>query len=364
MGPLTKGEKMSNKSNEASRSWFCVLNNPQKIFGNDAEPEQMVEQALDLWMKDKPQRACAINFEIGDTGTPHMHMVLEDPAKSRFTALQKMFPSIHIERTRGNKEQAEDYINKRGRFAEKSHTVVIPARYRGQIKASRGARNDLAIIEELIEQGKTPNEIMTMSIAYRNKETIIRKAYFAKRVKETPLKRDVTVYWHVGESGSGKSYTHVQLIEKHTQENVYLMTDYSVGGFDMYQGEPILFMDEFKGNMKFQDLLNYLDGYKIQIHCRYANAQALWTEVHITSIFPPEEAYKFMVERENQALDSIKQLMRRINYVVYHYANPTHPTPFQMDARDYTNYDDLKTAAHADNDGFYQPTETDNVPFD
>lgn len=355
---------MSNKSNEASRSWFCVLNNPQKLFGDDMKPEQMVEKALELWTKDKPQRTCAINYEIGDNGTPHMHMVLEDPAKSRFTALQKLFPSIHIERTRGNKEQAEDYINKRGRFTEKTHTVVVPAMYHGQIRASRGARNDLIIIEELIEQGKTPNEIMDISLSYRKQETLIRKAYFAKRAKETPTRREVTVYWHVGESGSGKSYTYVQLTDKYTQENVYMMTDYGIGGLDMYQGEPILFMDEFKGNMRFQDLLNYLDGYKIQIHCRYANAQAIWNEVHITSIYPPEEAYKFMVDREKQSRDSVKQLMRRLNYVVYHYSNPTHPTPFQMAACDYKNYEKLKSAAHADNDGFYKPTETDNVPFD
>ena len=69
-----------NNSNEASRSWFCVLNNPAKNFGEDNTPEEMVDTAIELWIKDKPQRTCAINYEIGDSGTPHMHMVLEDPA--------------------------------------------------------------------------------------------------------------------------------------------------------------------------------------------------------------------------------------------------------------------------------------------
>ena len=52
----------------------------------------MVNKAIDIWCKDKPQRTCAVNYEIGDSGTPHMHMVLEDPAKVRFTAVQKLFP--------------------------------------------------------------------------------------------------------------------------------------------------------------------------------------------------------------------------------------------------------------------------------
>lgn len=40
---------MSDKqSKEASRSWFCVLNNPAKIFGEDTEPQDMVDKAIEL----------------------------------------------------------------------------------------------------------------------------------------------------------------------------------------------------------------------------------------------------------------------------------------------------------------------------
>jgi hypothetical protein len=350
-------------SKESSRSWFCVLNNPSNLFGEDKTPDEMVEEAIEKWCEGKPQRTCAINYEIGDSGTPHMHMVLEDPAKSRFSALQKLFPTIHIERTKGNKEQAEDYINKRGRFVEKGHTVVVPAIYRGQIKAAQGLRNDLAIIEDLIEQGKKPEEIMDLSLHYRKQEPLIRKAYFRKRNKSTPPLRDVSVFWHVGDSGTGKSYSYKQLVDEHGEENVYIMTDYDNGGFDMYQGEPILFMDEFKGNMRFQQLLNYMDGYKIQIHCRYANASALWTEIHITSIYPPEEAYKFMVDKENQNRDNIKQLLRRINKIIYHYKENNNYMSFEMDSSDYENFEQLKIKARADENGFMKVDDNEPIPF-
>ena len=355
---------MSNESKEASRSWFCVFNNPQKLFGGDIEPEEMVEQALNLWCKDKPQRTCAINYEIGDNGTPHMHMVLEDPAKTRFTTVQKLFPSIHIERTRGNKEQAEDYINKRGRFEEKEHTVMVPARYRGEIKAAKGIRNDLIVIEELIESGKTPSEIMDISLQLRKNESLIRKAYFAKRYKETPPFREVKVYWHVGESGSGKSHTQLELIEKYGESNVYIMTDYDSGGFDLYEGQPILFMDEFKGSMKYQALLNYLDGYKIEIHCRYNNTYALWTEVHITSIYPPEEAYNFMVDKDKQERDRISQLLRRLDYVVYHWKENGEYKVHYQPASEYIDYNALQVKALGDKDGFIPLPKDFKTPFD
>lgn len=348
----------NNKSNEASRSWFCVLNNPANIFGENTTPQDMVDKAIELWIKDKPHRTCAINYEIGDSGTPHMHMVLEDPAKSRFTAVQKLFPGIHIERTRGSKEQAEDYINKRGRFEEKKHTVIIPAVYHGSIKAEQGVRNDLVVIEQLIEQGNRPSEITSLSIKFMKHDTLIRKCYFQKRCNETPAHRTVTVYWHVGDSGTGKSFTHVKLMEEHPND-VYLFTDYDGGGFDMYEGQSILFMDEFKGGIRFQLLLNLLDSYKIQLHCRYANCYALWNEVHISSIFPPDEAYKFMVDDDSQNKDPVMQLLRRIDTIVYHYKKDDEYATFSIPASQYKNYEQLK--ADALNDGFL-PIEVS--PFD
>lgn len=335
------------ENTDSSRSWFCVLNNPQNLFG-DIEPREMVDKAIELWIMDKPHRTCAVNYEIGDSGTPHMHMVLEDPAKARFSAIQKIFTGIHIEKTKGSKEQAEDYINKRGKFVEKNHTVVIPAVYHGEIKANKGSRNDLEIIEQLIEQGKTPDEIMEMSFAYSKYEKMIKGAFWRKKRKELALNREVSVIWHVGEAGSGKSYTYVRLCEQFGKENIYLLSDYEIGGFDNYCAESILFMDEFKGNIKFQCLLNYLDQYPIQIHCRYANCYAMWNTVHITSVFPPEEAYNFMVEESNRNKDKINQLMRRINSIVYHYKVDNEYKQYELPTSEYSNYSKLKQMASGD----------------
>ena len=344
--------------NISSRSWFCVLNNPSKLFGENCTPSDMVEQAIALWINGKPYRTCAVNYEIGENGTPHMHMVLEDPSKSRFTAVQKLFPSIHIEPTRGSKDQAEDYINKRGKFVEKGTTIVVPPVYHGSIKAQQGIRKDFALIEDLIEQGKRPSEITALSVNFLKHETLIRKRFFAKKFSETPNHRKVTVYWHVGESGTGKSYSQIQLMEQYPND-VYLFNDYDGGGFDLYEAQSILFMDEFKGNLKFQVLLNLLDAYKTQLHCRYANTYALWNEVHISSIFPPEEAYKFMVETLNHTKDPFAQLLRRLNFIIYHYKQDGEFKTFSMTAAEYKDYDTLKQQALGDTF-----IDTNMSPFD
>lgn len=325
-----------------SRSWFCVFNNPEN-HGFSGSPEEIAEQMKERWISDNPQRTCAVAYCVSADGLHHCHAVFEDTKTMRFSSVQKLFPGMHIEVTKGNKDQAEDYINKRGKWQEKGENILCIVRH-GDIKGCQGQRRDFDIIDDLIQQGLTPSEIKAMSFSYRRYDTMINQAYFDKRMKETPILRDVKVFFHCGESGSGKTYTYVQLCEKYGSDNVYLLTDYGKGGFDYYNGQSILCMDEFRGQIPFYQLMNYLDGYKIQIPCRYSNAYALWSEVHIFTVIPLEMLYKAMVE-ENRSVDTIDQLKRRITMVVYHYRENGEYKTFELSGENYTNYDDLRRLA-------------------
>ena len=221
-----------------ARSWFCVLNNPAD-HGFSGTPDEIAEQMKERWITDNPQRTCAVAFCVSAEGLPHCHAVFEDTKTMRFTAVQKLFPGMHIEVTKGNKDQAEDYINKRGKWQEKGENVLCVVRH-GEIKGAQGQRRDFDIIDDLINQGLTPNEILEKSFSYRRYETMIKRAFFDKRMRETPILRDVKTFFHFGESGSGKTYMYVQLCEKYGADNVYLLTDYGKGGFDNYNGQPIL----------------------------------------------------------------------------------------------------------------------------
>jgi hypothetical protein len=129
----------------------------------------------------------------------------------------------------------------------------------------------LEIIDELILNGLTPNQIFDMAIQYRRYDKLIREAYYRKRFKETPLKREVKVFWHVGESGTGKSHTEIELANEHGEESIYNVSEYETGFMDKYNGEPILFMDELRGKIPYSVLLTLLDVFKSQIHARYTN---------------------------------------------------------------------------------------------
>ena len=82
-----------------ARSWFCVANNPQE-HGYIGTPEEIAERIADDWVKDNPQRSCAIAYCISADGLHHLHKVLEDVKNMRFSAVKKVFPSMHMEPTK------------------------------------------------------------------------------------------------------------------------------------------------------------------------------------------------------------------------------------------------------------------------
>jgi len=325
---------------DVTRSWFAVLNNPQD-HGYEGTPEQICERLKDEWIRDSTTRSGAWAYCISADGLRHIHMVLEDAVAMRFSAVKKSYAiGCHLEATKGTKKQAEDYIMKRHPYAEKGEEVVCIVRT-GTILGAPGKRTDIEAIGALIEDGLTPHEIMDGNFSFRRYEREIKSAYFRRLWKETPPVRDVAVHLLVGPSGSGKTHKYVELCDDVGEDNVCLVTDYSInGGLDHYAGESILFLDEFKGQYPYSTFLTLTDRYKAQVHARYTNIWCLWSEVYITSVFPPEDLYILMVPSERRGLDSREQMYRRISDVTYCYVSESGEYKrFTLPMEQYVNFE-------------------------
>lgn len=368
------------------RSAFCVINNPEyniiyelnednePIIKPDGtkvvkekipteyhgmSPEEICDAVLNKWVQSKEGRTGAVSYCVSVAGLHHLHCVFECSRNDKFalSVLKKLFPKIHAESTRGSKQQAEDYINKKGSYAEKGETVLCVKQV-GEIQGRQGNRSDLSAVDEMIKAGKTPAEIFDSNICFRRYDKIVKSAYISKRLKETPMKRDVTFYWHVGESGTGKTYTYLDLCEKYGEDNVFLISDYGFGMYDRYIGQPVLFLDEFKGQISYSTLLVMFNGLKQELRTRYENVYTLWNEVHIASIFPPEVIYKMLCNSEFKDIDSYEQLKRRISFVVYHFKDDTGYHEYTISGEDYVDYKDLVWRSKCDN-----VVITDDLPF-
>lgn len=68
--------------------------------------------------------------------------------------------------------------------------------------------------------------------------------------------------------------------------------------------------DEFRGQLKIHDILNYLDSYPLELPCRYSNKQACYTKVYIISNISFEEQY---LNIKNEQQNTWIALKRRIH---------------------------------------------------
>lgn len=349
---------MNIKNDTVSRSWFVVFNNPLD-HGYRGKPEEIIEYMKNEWIEQNPDKYCGYwAYCVSKTGTPHVHMVLESGVAMRFSKIKRIYGEAHIEATQGGRKQVLEYIKKEGKYQEKDEVIVCTTSYGNIVgnayKSLKTQKDVLFKIEELINDGLNPTEIMEQDIRFRKEEVLVRKSYFAKKFKDTPPIRDIIVKYHIGESGSGKTYSYIQLCNKYGENNVYLFNDFAnkgIGGLDSYCGEEILFIDELKPNsLTYAQLLTFLQGYRSQYHARYSNGFCLWNEVHITSVYPPEYIYSGVVNGNVKEIDSIKQLLRRINLYIYHYKDELGKyKTFELKGHKYINYKELIKEAKDNN---------------
>jgi len=349
------------------KAFFITQNNPSD-YGLDHD------KIIDIiHAKFKNRVYWCMCDEEGSTYHTHIYILLSK--KKRWSAVHNAFPHAHIEASvKGSPQECVAYIKKEGKFSKEKKETNFPNTFyeEGTIPdyfISADRTEMLLQIEDMLDSGMRPTEIMDKSLVFRQYESLIRKQYFAKRFNETPPLRDVEVIWHLGSSGSGKSYSYVKLCEAHGAESVFYASDFAnncTALLDNYEAEPYLFIDEVKtDSFRYGYLLQLLHGLRSPIHSRYSNVYSLWKQIDITSIFTPREIYEDMVGVGQRSTDSFYQLERRITKYVYHWkTDDGQYHSYEIPESEFVSYDDLKKRAegNASSDDF-QPV-TDQMPFD
>lgn len=332
-------------TNSAIKTAFVTLNHPEK-HGFAGMPEEICNQVIALWIADHPERAIMVSYNISPTGTPHLHMGLYTPKTMRFNAIKKIFPAADIETARGNKKQIYDYIHKTPNtpYADKGEEVVCVEQH-GEVQGREA--NDSVVRQMhscIFEYGMNVSESLEYNPDFYSKLSILKQMFAQKRFRDTPYIKTMKVVYHLGEAGSGKSYTAKLLMEEQGEENVFVVADYK-NGFDLYEGQPTIFLDEFKGQVRLADFLMWLDVYRHQQKARYANTYMLWNEVHIASIISPEKLYeKLSLDHDENREQVYSQIARRIHTVCYHYKKENEYCAYSIPMGEYTSYDVLRLA--------------------
>ena len=339
------------------------------------DPEFLANYLLDLWSGSGKDRTGAVAVCESQEGLYHAHLALYGNSTTLKCVADVLFQS-HVEPQLGGKAALSNYLLKQGKYEEKGEKVLYVKGIEN-IQDVRGKRSDMGIIEEELLLGKTPQQILDKNFSFYKYENLIMHAYIDQRIRDAPTFRKVYVEIHIGDSGTGKTYVYNQLCTEYGSENIYILTDYdnnASGALDSYMkmgAPPILFMDEFRGvNFPYSKLLSMLSGYtRMQTHSRYSNTYNLWEKVYITSVYPPEVLYENMVREENRKIDSMYQMMRRIDKIVYHYIKDKDYRTYTMDAKDYSTFEDLRNKVDIlckAEDGFVEVSRfgQQKLPFD
>ena len=291
----------------SSRKFQLTINNPRD-HGFD-------HNRIKAILKEFPGIAywCMCD-EIGEQGTPHTHVYLATRNSVMFETVHKRFFGAHIEQAKGSHQENRDYIRKDGKWAEDAkHETNLSDTFEewGELPPDRSARESQSEqIMEMVNAGHSNAEILSEIPGAYNKLNYIeqaRQTLLEAKYRDTWRNLEVTYIW--GETGSGKTRN---VMETYGYSNVYRVTDYA-HPFDSYKGQDVILFDEFRSSLPLSAMLTYLDGYPIELPCRYANKVACFTKVYLISNIPLEQQYP------NAQLDepaSWKAFLRRFTNVL------------------------------------------------
>ena len=319
------------------------------LTANDPIPKGLThDKIIEILTGFKGIQYFCLADEQGSCYHTHIYVAFRSPV--RFSTIQKRFDSkVRIDTAYGDSTACRAYVAKNGEKweeSEKQATRIENSFFEwGEMpQEHQGARNDLSFLYAMVKEGYSNYEILENNPDFMLRITDIERARQTIQSEENrTIFRKLDVIYIFGETNTGKTR---YVMEKYGYENVFRVTDYK-HAFDAYKNQEVMLFDEFSSNFRIQDLLNFTDGYPLDLPCRYANKQASYTKVYIISNICLKEQYtgtqlnqpsiwKAFLRRINRVIHFISKNLRR-EYTIHDYMAgngnwielpPNTPTPF------------------------------------
>ena len=304
---------MSKENNRnRSRSWI-VTQSAEKISPEDLQ--KALSPYTYIGQLEQGEKG-------GEQGYKHFQIYIENPTQISFSTLKKLLPNCHLERRRGTKQEAYDYVTK-------SETRIGEPFGNGEIDLTeiQGRRTDLLKITEMLDNGATEQDIRrAYPTQFLTMKTKIRE--YIQSLKEEQFKNarrlNLEVTYIYGKTGTGKTRF---VLDKYGDENVFRMTRYGKREdeerFDGYTGQSIIVFEEFRSHISISNMLNYLDIYGVSLPARYGDKTACYDKVFIISNWQLNEQYKNI---QTEHPETFKAFLRRIHYI-WEYDKQVSPQP-------------------------------------
>lgn len=265
---------MTNKS----RNWVFTLN-------NYTDDDIRLIDSIDC------QYYC-YGQEVSESGTPHLQGYIRFQNQVRFNFVKKLLPSAHLEIMRGTSDEAINYCKKDGMWTDKG------------TPPSQGRRCDLIKLRDDIVNGKRVDDI-----CQENPDIVFQYGRVLDRLEDihmrTVFRKEMTkCIWYVGPTGVGKSHN---AYAGFTPETHYVVPNDN-GWWDGYKQQATVIINDFRGEMKYNELLQLIDKWPYSVKRRGREPMPFTSSlVIITSSLSPSDIY---CNRHRE--DKLEQLLRRI----------------------------------------------------
>ena len=259
--------------------------------------------------------------EVGEQGTPHTHIYVVFKNCVMFETMHKRFYGVHIDQANGTNKENRDYVRKEGKWLDDvKHETNLSDTFEeyGELPPDRTKQETQAErIMQMIRDGKTDAEILEEYPTAYSKLAHIEKSrqtLLAERCKNEWRKLNVTYLW--GDTAVGKTRS---VMDEYGYSQVYRVTDYS-HPFDSYKGQDVIVFEEFRSSLAISDMLNYLDGYPVELPSRYANKVACFTKVYIISNISLEQQYRNIQADNPETWAAFRRRIHHVNLMTSHFA--------------------------------------------
>lgn len=308
--------------NALIRSWFMTINAHEE----SGIPTISADQIEDAFREIDPDANFVFQLERGEEGggQGYLHyqgvLLLSRSKPRRRQDIARVLkahgiPDAHLEKTRS--------IGAAARYCSKSPTRVAgpwwssenfhESSVRKSKASGSGAVGDRMLLAQAVDEGMAPQDIaldddlrLLLTPANIGFVEKIWTAQKAKRWSSEDREVEVTYLW--GPTGVGKTRS---VREAVPPEELYAATLSTRDPFGKYSFEPVLLLDEFRGDFPISQLLQLLDRYPVQLDRRYENSWAAWNRVFICSNWPLEDLYRSSPAADRAAL------RRRITKIIH-----------------------------------------------
>lgn len=297
----------------SSRKYLLTINNPlDHGFSHERIKANLSDfSGLVYW--------CLCD-EIGEQGTPHTHVYVVFKNSVMFDTMHKKFYGAHIDKANGTNQENRDYVRKEGKWADDAkHETNKPETFEesGELPPDKTkAQSQAEEIVQMIRDGMSNAEILEACPSAYSKLAYIeqtRQTLLQEQHKDAWRNVDVTYLW--GDTGAGKTRS---VMENYGYSKVYRVTDYS-HPFDSYKGQDVIVFEEFRSSIKVQDMLLYLDGYPLELPCRYANKVACYTKVYLITNIPLNKQYPNVQEESPETWDAFRRRIHHVDHLTTEY---------------------------------------------